>query len=508
MKDTASIASRILHWAVTLIICSFFLAACGGNKSEPQHYTVTASAGEGGTIAPARVSVEQGKEASLTITPNIGFRIANASGCGGRLDGTLYTTAPMTADCTVTASFLEASYIVDAIAGDGGSVVPDERTVMHGDTTEFSIEPSQGYQIESVTGCDGQLNKTSYITGPITSRCTIHASFSQQSFTIKATATEGGSVSPSHAEVAYGSSAEFVVSAHPNYVLTDLSGCDGTLTGTRYRTGKVTSNCSIMASFAPQRIESDAAQSDGPLSAQITNTDDAYFHPDTVGFIPVSGHQASPPEAPAAELNFPFGLFHFTAIHRHPGETVTIELSYPEALPDFIEYWKYGPDTAGASDSWYVLPESFYQISADRTRLTLSIQDGELGDTDWIANGIIQDPGGPAIRQYLLSTSSTDGGNISPESALVAHGSQASFTLTPNAGFEVASVSGCNGTLSGHTYTTGPITAACTVEARFQLRQYTLTASTDGQGSITPEQTQVAHGSQASFTLTPNAGFE
>ena len=42
------------------------------------------------------------------------------------------------------------------------------------------------------------------------------------------------------------------------------------------------------------------------------------------------------------------------------------------------------------------------------------------------------------------------------------HGTTASFTVTADAGYGIASVSGCSGSLDGTTYTTGVITGACT----------------------------------------------
>jgi hypothetical protein len=39
----------------------------------------------------------------------------------------------------------------------------------------------------------------------------------------------------------------------------------------------------------------------------------------------------------------------------------------------------------------------------------------------------------------------------------------ASFTVNATSGFGIASVTGCNGSLNGNSYTTGPITANCTI---------------------------------------------
>jgi uncharacterized protein (TIGR02145 family) len=51
--------------------------------------------------------------------------------------------------------------------------------------------------------------------------------------------------------------------------------------------------------------------------------------------------------------------------------------------------------------------------------------------------------------------------------------------VTPNSGYQIWNVTGCNGSLSGNTYTTGTITAACTVTASFSQFTYTSTTITD-----------------------------
>jgi len=69
-------------------------------------YTVTSVvSGGNGSITPLGDSqVYGGKTKSFTVTPNSGYT-ACASGCGGSLTGNSYTTAAITAACTVTASF-------------------------------------------------------------------------------------------------------------------------------------------------------------------------------------------------------------------------------------------------------------------------------------------------------------------------------------------------------------------------------------------------------------------
>ena len=74
---------------------------------------------------------------------------------------------------------------------------------------------------------------------------------------------------------------------------------------------------------------------------------------------------------------------------------------------------------------------------------------------------------GIVINAYTVSTSAGANGSISPTSANVGYGATTSFTITPNSNYAINTVTGCGGTLSGSTYTTGAITSSCTVTATF-----------------------------------------
>jgi hypothetical protein len=74
----------------------------------------------------------------------------------------------------------------------------------------------------------------------------------------------------------------------------------------------------------------------------------------------------------------------------------------------------------------------------------------------------------PVATTYTVSASAGTGGSISPSSRSVTSGQTATFTVTPNAGYEIDRVTGCSGSLSGSTYTTGAITSTCSVSALFK----------------------------------------
>lgn len=73
------------------------------------NWTVTATADAGGAISPAGAqTIEDGWTASFDLTPDAGYAIdAVSSSCGGSLAGEVFTTDPVHADCSVTASFVQ-----------------------------------------------------------------------------------------------------------------------------------------------------------------------------------------------------------------------------------------------------------------------------------------------------------------------------------------------------------------------------------------------------------------
>ncbi|MCW5214589.1 hypothetical protein VU13_04710, partial [Desulfobulbus sp. US5] len=62
--------------------------------TDAETYTVTPSAGEGGSISPDTPQiVDYGDTTNFIVTPDEGYHIVNVEGCGGTLDGDTYTTA-------------------------------------------------------------------------------------------------------------------------------------------------------------------------------------------------------------------------------------------------------------------------------------------------------------------------------------------------------------------------------------------------------------------------------
>lgn len=153
-------------------------AACSVSATfEPIPYVITAVAGTGGSISPASSSVMPGNKGTFTVTPDTGYQIKSVTGCSGTFSGHTYTTAAVTAACSVSATFELATYLIKASAGPGGSISPANSNVLYGNKGSFTVTPESGYRIASVAGCSGNLSGTVYTTGVVTGPCSVSAIF-------------------------------------------------------------------------------------------------------------------------------------------------------------------------------------------------------------------------------------------------------------------------------------------------------------------------------------------
>ncbi len=91
--------------------------------------------------------------------------------------------------------------------------------------------------------------------------------------------------------------------------------------------------------------------------------------------------------------------------------------------------------------------------------------------------------GGTTPTSYTVTASAGANGSISPTSVSVNSGDTTSFTVTPDMDYQVDTISGCNGSLSGNTYTTGAISSDCAVTVSFVKLLPTVSALFPTNGS-------------------------
>ena len=147
----------------------------------PEELSITASAGEGGSISPSgTVKVKYGDDKSFTISPDEGYDIKSVVVDGqdkGKI--TSYTFEDIKEAHSISATFVKKTFKITASAGTGGKISPaGTSTVSYGDDKTFTMTPNEGYKVEAVV-VDG-VNKgaiTSYTFEDVKKAHTISVSF-------------------------------------------------------------------------------------------------------------------------------------------------------------------------------------------------------------------------------------------------------------------------------------------------------------------------------------------
>jgi flagellin-like protein len=219
-------------------------------------FTITASAGSGGTISPSgAVSVNQGANQAFTIAANTGYHVSAVT-VDGTSQGaiTTYTFTNVQAAHTISATFAANTFTITASAGSGGTISPSGAvSVNQGANQAFTIAANTGYHVSAVT-VDGtsQGAITTYTFTNVQAAHTISATFAANTFTITASAGSGGTISPSGAvSVNQGANQAFTIAANTGYHVSAVT-VDGTSQGaiTTYTFTNVQAAHTISATFA------------------------------------------------------------------------------------------------------------------------------------------------------------------------------------------------------------------------------------------------------------------
>lgn len=164
-------------------------ANTGTNAScaAPRTYLLTASVsgGNGTATAAAGGVVAYNAAGTATITPNAGYSTITPLGgtCTGSLVGATFTSNPMTADCSLIASFLQLPIApTTAVSPASGGTVSCVGPAVFGGTSTCTASPAAGYLFTGFSGCGGTpTSSLTYVTGPITGACLVTASFTSVS---------------------------------------------------------------------------------------------------------------------------------------------------------------------------------------------------------------------------------------------------------------------------------------------------------------------------------------
>ncbi len=262
MVDGVSLGSVATYTFPALTADHTIAATFGASQ-----YTITATAGNGGSITPDGVtSMAYNGTQAYTISANAGYHVSNVFVDGASVGAvTSYTFANVTADHTIYAAFEANEYTVTVNQPANGTITPGTMAVQYGATPAFVITPDAGYNVTAITvnGSNVMSSATqengiyTYTFPAINANQTINATMTAKTYTINASAGANGSITPSGSTtVNFGATQLYTIVPSAGYVVDNVT-VDGIAMGalTSYVFTNVTASHTISATFKTAECE-------------------------------------------------------------------------------------------------------------------------------------------------------------------------------------------------------------------------------------------------------------
>ena len=122
----------------------------------PTQYSLTVTAGEGGTVSTEGGTYDEGTEVTITATPSEGYRFRGWEGNDSTSESLIIT---LNSNQTYKALFelIPTQYTLEVTAGEGGTVSSEGGTYDKGTEITITATPNEGYRFIGWEGCDGGI---------------------------------------------------------------------------------------------------------------------------------------------------------------------------------------------------------------------------------------------------------------------------------------------------------------------------------------------------------------
>ena len=483
-------------------------------------FIITASAGNGGTISPTgSVPAVYGDLWTFTITPNSGYHIIDVRVDGNSVGAvSSYIVGPATKDYTITATFALNTYTITPSAGTGGVINPGTvQDVIEGGSQSFSITPDPSYHITDVL-VDGvsQGVISSYSFTNVHTSHTILATFAINTYTINATAGANGAISPSGSvSVNSGAGQTFSIVPNAGYYVAGIL-VDGVSSGTNssYTFTNVAANHTISSSFAINQYTITPSAGAGGVINPGTSQTLNFGGSQGFTIIPNANYHIANVTVDGISVGTP-SSYNFTNVQASHLLNASFALNTYSITPSVVGgNGMVSPSTVqsvnyGATPTFTFTPASGYHLNTVTVNGTTVTPSGNIYTfpavtTDKTITVTF------AINTYTITATNDTFGSVTPAGVTtVNYGATPTYTITPNNGYHVADVL-VNGTSVGAvtSYLFPAVATDKTISATFALNTYTITATNDTFGSVTPAGvTTVNYGATPTYTITPNSGY-
>jgi uncharacterized spore protein YtfJ len=500
-------------------------------------YTITASAGAGGSITPSGiVVVNAGATQVFAITPNTGYYIVNVvvdSVPQGPIG--VCTFSNIQASHVISASFATGTgttYTITASAGAGGTITPSGSIVVSaGNSQSFTITPNAGYHVvDVVVDSVSQGTIGAFTFTNVQANHVISASFALNAgsmYTITASAGAGGSITPSGAVVVYaGVTQVFMIAPNPGYHIVDVlvdsvsQGPVGSYTFTNIQANHV-----ISASFAVNpgvtytiTASATAGGTIAPSGTLVLNAGASQ----TFTITPLQGYHIVDVLVDSVSQGA-IGSYTFVNVQMNH------QIAVAFAANTGINYSIVASATAGGT----IAPSGTIVVNAGATQVFTIMALSGFHTVDVVVDGVSQGAIGIYTftnvqanhvisasfatntgTTYTITASASAGGTITPTGTTVVNaGATQVFTISPNSGYHVVDVlvdSVSQGAIG--TYAFSNVQANHVISANFAVNTvttYTITVTSGAGGSISPPGPSVVlnAGVTQVFTIAPNTGY-
>jgi parallel beta-helix repeat protein len=142
-----------------------------------------------------------------------------------------------------------------------------------------------------------------------------------------------------------------------------------------------------------------------------------------------------------------------------------------------------------------------------------------IGDTPYVIDAsnmdnypLINQVWNPGTNPPTISVTQTSNGVISPGTTSYSYGSTPSFSITPNTGYFIASITANGVPISVtsptmQTYQFSPLASNGTLTATYAIKTFGILVTQTSNGVITPGTTSYIYGSTPSFSISANLGY-
>ena len=490
---------------------------------------MTTSTTSGGTVTQPGIgdfNYPSGTVVDINAVPDANYRFVNWTGSAvtaGKVadPNARVTTVTMSANYTLQANFIQ-TFTITASSDANGTINPSGTIIKDYNSSQvFTATPNTGYDVNQwkVDGGVVDGNSTTYTLSNITANHTVNVTFKIKTFTITASSDANGTINPSGTIVKdYNSSQVFTGTPNTGYDVNQWKVDGGVVDGnsTSYTLSNITANHTVNVTFKIKTFTITASSdANGTINPSGTIVKD-YNSSQQFTATPNTGYDVNQWKVDGGVVDGNSTSYTLSNITANHTVNVTFKIKTFTITASSDANGTINPSGTivkdyNSSQQFTATPNTGYDVN--QWKVDGGVVDGN--STSYTLSNITANHTVNVtfkIKTFTITASSDANGTINPSGTIVKdYNSSQQFTATPNTGYDVNQWKVDGGVVDGNStsYTLSNITANHTVNVTFKIKTFTITASSDANGTINPSGTIVKdYNSSQQFTATPNTGYD